>query len=213
MLLLSLPGAHLLWRARRPLAGFAGLAVASLLSLVSKYSDSTARLPHLGGTAYGPRYLLPVTAISAVPACLWILNARGAWRWVAATVVAFSVAVQLPSVVLAHQDYWQVADAHTEAEQAKLPPPVIANFVLAKEKLLGRDDPWDLSSLGVAEPGRSLAPLYPALPGANVWWVRAARSYGRPGAAWGLVPLLALVALAAWKIRRAVRVKSTTAAR
>jgi hypothetical protein len=199
VLLLAVPGMFLLAREDKRTAWFVGLAFLAVMLLAAKYS-----FPE-GGTAYGPRYLVPVTAIAAIPAGLAFAKSRGAARVACAALLVVSVAVQIPTLVLAHQDYWQIADAHAPEDRGRVPPPVLADFVLAREKVLGRDDPWDLSCLGVAPSGTKFRSVYPALPGVNVWWIRAARNYGRPWAMLGAIPLAALCAFAALRLRGAVR--------
>jgi hypothetical protein len=200
VLVLAVPGVVSLWRRSRPCAALVVLSVVAVALLSAGYD-----FPE-GGTAYGARYLVPVTAGASLAAAVFLADARRAAVRVAAfSLLAVSVAVQLPLCVIAHQDYWQVHDAHTEEEQRSLPPPVVADAILAWEKLRGRDHPYDLSCLGVAAPGRTLMPVYPALPGPNVWWARAAVNYGRNWAPLGLIPLAAGAAFAANRLRAALR--------
>jgi hypothetical protein len=157
-----------------------------------------------GGTAYGARYLVPVTCLAAIPAAMALAASRGWTRALCAAIVAASFAIQLPSVVVPHQAYWQMRDAHAESDRDRVPSPVVADAILAREVIAGRDDPWDLGCLGVAPPGTTFRTVYPVLPGPNVWWMRAARNYGRPWAALGVLPLVALALFAAQRLRRNV---------
>lgn len=216
-LLLAIPGFVMLRRVRPALAACGALAFAALVTLAAAYvapaTDPTGAYYPLGGTSFGARYLLPATAFASIAAALAFARARAAaptWaRVMAITVVVASVVAQVPALVLAHQDSWQVRAALTPAEEASLPPRVVHDTVLAWEKVRGRDDPWDLSRVGggPAPDGarRTLVPAYPALPGPAVWWARAATAYGRPWVVWGVVPFLALGAFAAHALRTELR--------
>jgi hypothetical protein len=66
----------------------------------------------MGGRSYGPRYLVPV-----VPLLMLSLVAVNRWhrissRWQAALLLLFSIAVQIPGVVV---DYAKVSVAHARA--------------------------------------------------------------------------------------------------
>jgi hypothetical protein len=197
-LLLAVPGMRLLAARDRRAAVAVTVAVAAMLVVSATYWAPE------GGTAYGARYLVPVTCLAAIPAAMALAASRGWARAACAVIVVVSVAIQLPSVVVPHQAYWQLREAHSEGDRDRLPSPVVADAILAREVIAGRDDPWDLGCLGVAPPGTTFRTVYPVLPGPNVWWMRAARNYGRPWAALGVLPLVALALFAAQRLRRNV---------
>ncbi len=198
-LLLAIPGVALVARRSGTTAVSIVLAVAAITALSARYD-----FPE-GGTAYGARYLVPVTAFASVAAGVCLVSARGALRAACIALAAVSVLVQLPGLVLTHQEYWQVKDTHTAAEREHYPPRPVADGLLAWEKLRGRDDPYRLAAIGIAEDDRTCAPLYPALPGLSTWWARAVRHDRRPGMLVALLPLLALAFVAGRRVRAGLR--------
>jgi hypothetical protein len=198
-LILAIPGMARLAARDLRAAVVIVLASAAILVVSARYSFSE------GGTAYGPRYLVPVTAFAVIPAGLAMTRSRGLARVAAGVLVAASIAIQIPSVIVSHQAYWQIVTAHAPEVRDRLPPRVVADAILARETILHRDDPWDLGVLGVAPAGTHFRTVYPALPGANVWWARAARSYGRPWVMLGAIPFAVLLVLALFRLQRIVR--------
>lgn len=198
-LLLAVPGVVVLARRSPTAAATTVLAVAAISFLSARYD-----FPE-GGTAYGARYLVPVTAFASVAAGMCLVSARGSLRAVCIALAAVSALIQIPGIVLTHQDYWQVKDTHTAAERERFPPRAVADSLLAWEKLRGRDDPYHLAALGIADDDRTCTTTYPALPGLSTWWARAVRHDRRPAMLLALLPFAALAFVALRRVRAGLR--------
>jgi hypothetical protein len=102
--LLTLPALPSLWRRNRPVA----LLLASLF--VSCFLLYASLGNWMGGRSYGPRYLVPVLPALVLPLAFWTPARR--LRWAVAMMLAASVAVQIPGVLV---DYAKVREDRAAA--------------------------------------------------------------------------------------------------
>lgn len=195
-LVLAVPGLVSLWTAHRRLAVCAaGLAATALVVFAKCWWPE-------GGSVHGARYLVPVTPFLSLAAAAFVARRAGIARRAGVALVGVSALVQLPGVLVAHQDVYRVRTAIPRERRALLPPYPVVQAVLAWEKVRGRDDPYDLSAFAAAAPGTTVRMPFPQAQGVNWWWVREARNRGRTWALAGAVPLLLLAAWAARGLRR-----------
>lgn len=102
--LLTLPALPSLWRRNRP------VAVLFILIFVSSFLLYASLGNWMGGRSYGPRYLVPLLPALVLPLAFW--TPARALRWPVGAILAISVAVQLPGVLV---DYSKVREARAAA--------------------------------------------------------------------------------------------------
>lgn len=216
--LLALPwAARAAWRADRGLVGAIGTVVVGLLLLHAAWWSWH------GGWGWGPRFLLPAVPLLMLIFALGDRPRLGAWPW--ALAMAACAALQLPGLLIHHDQYMRLLQQETDV----LPPRAMPTFPLqddfvhvqfvpvfsplvghawmarhaawtpteALDEAMARDCPW--CTLNAA-----WAPARPSLwTRLNLWFV-AARLPGPLAAAW----LLACLGALAWSARALRRVAS-----
>lgn len=182
LLVLAAPGIALL--ARRDGA----LALGLVLALAASFLVYGTWCSPLGGDVWGPRYMVPVTALLAVPAGLAAVRwARaGGWRgFAAAALVAGSAALQVPPLLVSFQEVYSLRERRLAAPEAPAPQRLTARILA--EKIRSPDDSYDLARLGLGAgrhtPGRVER-------GPNLWPARIQRDLPHRAAlgwtAWGI---------------------------
>jgi hypothetical protein len=165
----------------------------------------------MGGRSYGPRYLVPLLPALVLPLAFW--SPAGAVRAVTAFIIAISVAVQVPGVLV---DYSKVRQARADAGETVAQDmrwtgmPLLLNTAAVAEIL-----PRTARQLAGAEPRPQIRRDDPALAralsgGLDLWWVHLFHLGvvgGATAAAIGgaLAAASALAVTRAWSLARRLR--------
>ena len=100
LLLLSVAALPLFWQAHRHLAVMIGLWWLAFLAFYAPYNFWT------GGVNWGPRFLLPLVAVSLLPVATILTQSKGrAAMLLFGLLVAIGVIIQLPAVMVDHVRY------------------------------------------------------------------------------------------------------------
>ena len=164
--LLSLPALPALWRRNRS----ATVLIVSVFAFCFLFYASLANW--MGARSYGPRYLVPLLPALVLPLAFW--KPSPAFRWIAALILAVSVTVQIPGVLV---DYSKVREARATAGETVAQDmrwsgmPLRLNSVAVLDALprtvrhlLGRERP---PAVRLDDPTLSRALSF----GLDLWWV------------------------------------------
>jgi len=203
LLLFAIPGTATLARRDAAFAWGIWIAFAASLVLCAKFFSP------FGGEAWGPRYLIPNAALLAVPAGVaardWLAR-DAARRGLAAGVVAFSAALQVPPAFVAFTETYGLEKAvGREAVEAIGAQRITTRVLVAKARRA--DDKYELADLGLGDGTYAPGSVERGL---DVWPERVARDRPkRAAAAWTF--WWTLVAASAALATRLVRTTSKEA--
>lgn len=174
---LALVGLGAAWRRARLVTASALLALLGLVLLHAKF------FAYHGGTAYGPRYLLPgIALLTALPLAAWFDGASASARRVGLGVVLLLALWQLPQTLVAPSEYHTIR-GHMRSvgvDRSLLGSHLPTHLRVAKADVAGEVESIPWSALGVP-PDDRLGDAY-AVPrieqGPALWWWLAGRERG-----------------------------------
>lgn len=199
-LVLALGGWRALWRRDRSvLLG----GVAALLALALLHARFFA---YHGGTAYGPRYLLPgAVLLTALPLAAWHAELQERGRRLLLVAITACVLWQLPQALVAPSEYHTLRGhlRSRQVDRALLAPHLVTHLRIARADLAGHraSIPWPLLGLDSETAPGDVYHVPKIEQGPALWWWLAAHERGRFHYALGV--LLAVgAAVATVRLRR-----------